>query len=540
MKLYSATHYAYRLIWHDQSCRQIITIASLLIHLLSLATPLFVVTLLQKYVTHGRTSTLIYLTTSVITAIFLERKMRIVRQNILLHIFEKRQRAHHNQWADQFIQTPLIAIMQIPNLIRSNWKQRIVSSSAILNSNTLCGLWDLPFALIYVLIVILIQPILGLIVITLTLIGIRHTQRQLNQQVTVFKREKISQQIKHDLAEKVIDKYEYLNEEVVKQVNEQWEPMVNEDTEYQLIKQKMQSDLHTFTITLMSLLTVLLYAYGSHQVVSGHFSIALLIATNIIASKAMAPLLRIPAILNEVIDLKYQIENKQAVDNLPKYQQTVYPKALKGYINIENLSFDYPNDSHCLTNVSAVFKPRAITIVTGASGSGKTTLCRILLGQLRPKSGHLSYDNMDIQHINPIGLQRHITYCGHDCVWLGQQLWHSFETLKKNTNYPVLVKLLNIGDTIDFIYSNPQEDVSDTLSKLSLVEIKYLQLVKALSNPKKIILIDEPFLKMSDSQRKLIDGVLDYLKHKHHTIVVLTASNNPMAQYDHHVELGGL
>src|SRR5271157_1485581 len=57
---------------------------------------------------------------------------------------------------------------------------------------------------------------------------------------------------------------------------------------------------------------------------------------------------------------------------------------------------------HALDSVSVEFVPAAITAIVGPNGSGKTTLLNALTGYVRPDSGRVVLDS-----INLVGLRPH-------------------------------------------------------------------------------------------------------------------------------------
>jgi len=59
-------------------------------------------------------------------------------------------------------------------------------------------------------------------------------------------------------------------------------------------------------------------------------------------------------------------------------------------ISLENIGMDYGRRI-VLENISATVRHGDFVAITGPNGGGKTTLLRIILGLLRPTSGHVAY-----------------------------------------------------------------------------------------------------------------------------------------------------
>lgn len=85
------------------------------------------------------------------------------------------------------------------------------------------------------------------------------------------------------------------------------------------------------------------------------------------------------------------------------------PVALKGTIDIRNLSFRYSEQApRALNELTLKIERGEFVAVVGASGSGKSTLLRLLLGFDRPELGDIFYDGHSMQRLDLSGLRRQI------------------------------------------------------------------------------------------------------------------------------------
>lgn len=72
------------------------------------------------------------------------------------------------------------------------------------------------------------------------------------------------------------------------------------------------------------------------------------------------------------------------------------PGALRGGIELENLTFSYPGREKVLHGIQLSLPRGSVTAVVGSSGSGKTTLAYLLLGLLEPTEGTIRVDGIDL------------------------------------------------------------------------------------------------------------------------------------------------
>jgi energy-coupling factor transport system ATP-binding protein len=69
-------------------------------------------------------------------------------------------------------------------------------------------------------------------------------------------------------------------------------------------------------------------------------------------------------------------------------------------IEFEAVSFAYPDGTRALTDVGLRIEPGEVVAIVGQNGSGKSTLARHLNGLLRPSSGRVLLDELDIRPIH--------------------------------------------------------------------------------------------------------------------------------------------
>ena len=73
-------------------------------------------------------------------------------------------------------------------------------------------------------------------------------------------------------------------------------------------------------------------------------------------------------------------------------EETTYPQVkIKDFtINIEDLSFKYPNSEQiCLNKINVTIKPGQRIALVGENGSGKTTFIKLLMGIYKPSEGKI-------------------------------------------------------------------------------------------------------------------------------------------------------
>lgn len=69
-------------------------------------------------------------------------------------------------------------------------------------------------------------------------------------------------------------------------------------------------------------------------------------------------------------------------------------------IDLKNVSFEYERGKPIINNISININKRDITCIMGSNGSGKTTLGKLMMGILKPSSGHIYLFGENISDIS--------------------------------------------------------------------------------------------------------------------------------------------
>ena len=85
------------------------------------------------------------------------------------------------------------------------------------------------------------------------------------------------------------------------------------------------------------------------------------------------------------------------------------PPAPAPSIEFEAVSFAYPDGTRALADVSLRIEPGESVAIVGQNGSGKSTLVRHLNGLLRPGSGRVQLDGVDVRPV----------HVAHLAAWVG-------------------------------------------------------------------------------------------------------------------------
>ncbi len=158
---------------------------------------------------------------------------------------------------------------------------------------------------------------------------------------------------------------------------------------------------------------------GSRLVMTGDLSTGGLIASMILVWRALTPYqaaLMVVARSEQVRSSIRQIDRLMEVAPEQPDGQSVRPvRELRGAVNVARVSLRYAPDAEpALLGVSADIQPGEMVAVIGHNGAGKTSLIKVIAGMVRPQTGLVKVDGMDIRRFDPVEFRREIGYMPED------------------------------------------------------------------------------------------------------------------------------
>ena len=163
---------------------------------------------------------------------------------------------------------------------------------------------------------------------------------------------------------------------------------------------------------LSKLTTAALLLFGAKAVIDGNLTVGALVAFNMIAAQAVAPILRLSQIWQDFQQVHISIDRLGDILNAPPEfspATRLAPPTPRGAIEFRHVSFRYrPDAPEALKDVSLAIRAGETIGVVGPSGSGKSTLTKLVQRLYLPTEGHVLLDGADLAHVDPAWLRSHI------------------------------------------------------------------------------------------------------------------------------------
>jgi ABC-2 type transport system ATP-binding protein len=189
-------------------------------------------------------------------------------------------------------------------------------------------------------------------------------------------------------------------------------------------------------------------------------------------------------------------------------------------IEVINLSKSYKS-KQAVNNISFIINENEIIGLLGPNGCGKTTTIGMMLGLLKPTSGQVLINGMEIEK-NKISLLHKMNFIS-PYIELPKKL-----TVRQNLLvYGKLYNVNNLNEQINYLSDKLRlgKLLDNVTGELSSGQKNRVSLAKALINNPTVLLLDEPTASLDPETGDFVRTFLENYK-KENKISVLLASHN--------------
>lgn len=506
-----------------------VLLASIVINLIIVASPLFVMNVYDRVVPNNAIETLWALAIGILimyTFDFLLKNLRSYFVDVAGRNADVLLGSHIMQ---HLLSARLDHMPESAGSVANNVRE-FESLREFFSSSTLTTIIDMPFLLIFIAVLYYIGgPLAYPMAVAVPLVLLVGITLQLPFQHIMEKHYKESTQ-KHALLYEIVHGLETIKTSMAEgRMQSRWENVVGQSSLSNSRSKILSSISVTFAAYVAQVVSVSIIVIGVYQISEGEMTMGGLIACNILAGRAMAPLSAVAGLLSRFQQSRMALSALDTLMNLPSErpegQETFHYGTLDGSIVFKNVNFSYPEtDKAVLTDVNVTIKPGEKVAIIGRTGAGKTTLGKLCVGLYQPKEGSVSVGNIDIRQMAAAELRRDVGYISQDSILF-------YGTLKDNIAFGLpevddysVQYAADIAGVDEFAQSHPAGygmPVGERGSSLSGGQRQAVSIARAILPDPKVIIMDEPSSNMDNqSEQRLRKKLKPYLKDK--TVVIIT------------------
>lgn len=193
-------------------------------------------------------------------------------------------------------------------------------------------------------------------------------------------------------------------------------------------------------------------------------------------------------------------------------------------ISIENLKFQYPNQDNVILNDISfdIFKGEWIALI-GHNGSGKSTLARLIDGLLKPLSGEIIVDNINLNYDTLWDVRAKIAmvFQNPDNQFVGADVMRDIAFGLENRGIPREEMIVRVNEALKLV--NMEKFAEHDPSHLSGGQKQRVAIASAIALEPEIIILDEATSMLDPEGRiELINLINKLRKEKNFTVISIT------------------
>lgn len=473
-------------------------IATLFTNLLALASPLFVIQVLNRYVTFGVDATLRTLVFGVLIAIVLEFGFREIRMRLAQGLAIKPDEALALAVFGTLTAAKSSALEQVPPGVRRQAINGVDAIQQAYNGPNIGTVVDVPFALLFLGALYFLSPVLALIasgfVLAMLALGMiaMYTNRKPvaeMQQAAARGNMLIGSAIDASDTVRAFNAGNFLRQAWLQHIRHAHTLFHKVATS----RGMMQSLNQTF----VALTTVAIIGVGSTYVVAAELDTGALIGSNILAARALMTVSRYAFLGESFAKARQSMGMAQQIGRLPmEAKEGAALAEYQGRISFQDLAFGYPdNQTPIFESLTVDLGPGAVLIVTGGNGTGKTTLARLIVGLIEPTRGRILVDGLELQQVAPEWWRTRVSYLPQEPTFLNVSIMDNLKTAKPDADDGAVNAAINAVGLRRYI-SETKDGFDAIIEKsggdLALGIRRRLALARALITDGNLIVLDEP------------------------------------------------
>jgi len=500
LKFFDTKKWFWGTIFHFLPIYRHVAVASIFINLLAIASPIFTMNVYDRVVPNNALETLWVLAVGVGLAFFFDFALRNLRGYFV-------DIAGRN--ADILVASKLMS-----HLLSIRMDHKPESTGAMVNnmrefdslreffsSTTLLALVDLPFLILFIIIIayiggpVAIVPAVAAPIVIL--VGII-MQGPLRRAIEGGYKESTQ---KNALLVETISGLETIKTSRAEgPMLGRWEKIVGMGAR-SAIRSKA---LSTFSLSFTQFASQVVYAgiviWGVYRIAEGEMTTGGLIACSILVGRAMSPLGAVAAMLTRLQQSRMALKNldllMQIPSERPEEAQRLEHQELRSTVTFEGVSFKYPN---ALTNALSyldfnIAQGERVAII-GKMGSGKTTLGKLITGLYTPQRGAVKIGGLDIRQLDTAELRAKIGYMAQDNFLFYGTVRENITLGAPHVSDQALLRAATIAGVTDFVKNNPAGfnlQVGERGLGLSGGQRQAITIARTLLLDPDIVVLDEP------------------------------------------------
>ncbi|MBE3947245.1 type I secretion system permease/ATPase, partial [Vibrio parahaemolyticus] len=412
-------HWFWSTLWQSKRIYRDVLIASLLINIFAIAAPMFTRLVYDKVVPNLAFETLWVLASGIFVVFIFDFSLKSLR-NYFIDVAGKK--------SDILISSKLFSkVMGIrmeskpPSVgAFARHLQEFESIREFFTSATVSALIDLPFAILFLIIIWLMAgnlvfvPMVGVLILIIHSLLIQGPLRR-----SIEEGSRLASQKYANLIESLAGLETVKMLSAQSQFQYRWEEAVAHMANWNIKSRRITDSIQNAAGFVQQSSNVGMIILGVYLIAEGDLTMGGLIAATMLSGRAIGPLVQLSLLSTRYNQAKSSMTIINQVMEMPDEQEEgkryIHRPIVQGKIELERVTFHYPDSPVAsIRDLSLTINPGEKVAIIGRIGSGKTTLERLIMGLYQPTEGHVRIDDTDIAQLHHVDIRRNIGCVAQD------------------------------------------------------------------------------------------------------------------------------
>ncbi|HEX7383018.1 MAG TPA: type I secretion system permease/ATPase [Burkholderiaceae bacterium] len=541
-----AGHWFWSAILDQRRVYRDVLLAALLVNLFALALPMFSMNVYDRVVPNNAVETLWALAVGIALVLCADLLLRSLRSHFVDEASARVDVQISATLMERVLGMPLAHRPESVGSFASNLRG-FEQVRDFIASSTVATLVDLPFAALFVLVMVWISPWLALpVVVAFSLV------------VTIGL---VLQQRLHQLAQSTYQASALRNATLIESlagietiksqaaehlVQARWE-RANAFLAATNVRMRGLSAKSLYgTAWLTQLTTVAIVIVGVYLIRERELTMGALIACTMLGSRALSPASQVVGLLMQYQGARTALESLDQLMDKPVERPAgatfVHQPQLRGAIEFRNVRFAYPGRQEAaLDGVSFAIEPGERVALIGRIGSGKTTVQKLVMGLYAPDEGAVLLDGIDLRQLDPADVRRNCGYVSQDVTLFYGSLRENIAFGLPHADDAAVLAAAEVAGLGEFIGRHPRGfdlPVGERGESLSGGQRQAVGLARAVLHNAPLLLLDEPTSAMDFSTEAQITKRIGEFAHGK-TVLLVTHRTSLLAMVDRVIVVDG-
>lgn len=511
-----------------------VTLFSMAVNMLMLTLPLYMLSVYDRVIGSKSYETLLYLTLMACFAMVLMGAFEWVRGRMLVRV---------GTWLDHSL-TPKVfgAIIAASSLDRrgsSRLLNDIQSIRGFLAGGSISQVLDAPWLPIFLVILWIMHPLIGLIALiaALVLIGLA----VLNEYATHGHALKAadSQARAQQEADANLRNNEVINALGMRRnIVARWMGSYAEALEHGQRGNDLSRTIVATAKSFRLIVQIIILGAGAYLVLQREFTGGAMIAGSILLGRALAPIENAIDTWKQMIaarESRLRLERFFSEYDDPDERTRVDLPPPRGHLSVSGVVYAYPGGNHAIIRgVSFEIMPGEVVAIIGPSGAGKSTMARLLIGVIHPAGGSVRLDGIEVRNWDRERLGPYVGYLPQDVELFAGTVAENIGRFSRLDSDAVIdaARLAGVHQLISDLPQAYDTPIGERGLTLSGGQRQRLGLARALYGRPALVVLDEPNANLDNEGEEHLLRVIAQLKSEGCTVVFIAHRPNMLQSAD--------